>query len=575
MKQLITTAVLLFSMTAFAQVGINNTSPKATLDITAKTNGTKPEGLIIPQLSGSDIRTATAAGVYGTNQKGLIVYASAADSAPAGATANITAPGYYYFDGSIWQRILGSSSGDTTNDSWTNDTANTMVKIGTKADGTARATGTDFIVKDNGYVGIGTTSPKAPLHLSYNNAASAITTSYLTPGLVLTGPSTGSGPGIYFEAQDNNTGNRIMKMHLSKDGSGDGYLNFESVTDNASGVVKKIMALSNNGNVNIDNTFYVDAASSKVGIGTSTPKSYLQVSSPAGQTTPIAAFSIVNCGSGCSQGTAKNIVLNNIHTNNSLFGSIDFVPGTDPLGDSGASIQGIDRDATNNYAGLSFFTRNATDYASRMVIKSSGNVGIGTSSPSAKLEVNSGTSNTSGLKFTNLNSSTTVGTGQALGVDSSGNVITVPNPTASSVTTSESFLDGSATVAASFNVNDLDWTKVSSSSQTINVPAGGKALFLNFMLGIDYGSAPTGSGAAYYTARLFIDELATNVFQTTQESGSGGTQTQFNLSSVKFLSAGTHTVDIRMKRTFNNGSASGQNISCGIMSMSFNASYIN
>ncbi|WP_346984356.1 phage tail protein [Chryseobacterium sp. POE27] len=401
MKQLITTAVLLFSMTAFAQVGINNTSPKATLDITAKTNGTKPEGLIIPQLSGSDIRTATAAGVYGTNQKGLIVYASAADSAPAGATANITAPGYYYFDGSIWQRILGSSSGDTTNDSWTNDTANTMVKIGTKADGTARATGTDFIVKDNGYVGIGTTSPKAPLHLSYNNAASAITTSYLTPGLVLTGPSTGSGPGIYFEAQDNNTGNRIMKMHLSKDGSGDGYLNFESVTDNASGVVKKIMALSNNGNVNIDNTFYVDAASSKVGIGTSTPKSYLHVSSPAGQTTPIAAFSIVNCGSGCSQGTAKNIVLNNIHTNNSLFGSIDFVPGTDPLGDSGASIQGIDRDATNNYAGLSFFTRNATDYDSRMVIKSSGNVGIGTAAPNtnAALDISS---TTKGVKLPSL-----------------------------------------------------------------------------------------------------------------------------------------------------------------------------
>jgi hypothetical protein len=114
MKQLIITAVLLFSITAFAQVGINNTSPKATLDITAKTNGTKPEGLIIPQLSGSDIRTATAASVYGTAQKGLIVYASAADSAPAGATTSITAPGYYYFDGSAWQKI---ATGNTLNTS--------------------------------------------------------------------------------------------------------------------------------------------------------------------------------------------------------------------------------------------------------------------------------------------------------------------------------------------------------------------------------------------------------------------------------------------------------------------------
>ncbi|WP_449388969.1 hypothetical protein [Chryseobacterium lineare] len=115
MKHLITTAVLLFSAIAFAQVGINNTSPKATLDITAKTNGIKPEGLIIPQLTGDQIRAATTATptpVYGSNQKGLIIYATVADSAPAGATANITAPGYYYFDGSIWQKIV---TGNTPN----------------------------------------------------------------------------------------------------------------------------------------------------------------------------------------------------------------------------------------------------------------------------------------------------------------------------------------------------------------------------------------------------------------------------------------------------------------------------
>lgn len=106
MKHLFTAAAMLFSMTAFAQVGINNTSPKATLDITAKTtDGSKPEGLIIPQLSGSNIHTATAAGVYGTNQKGLIIYATSADSSPTSATANITAAGYYYFDGGVWQKI--------------------------------------------------------------------------------------------------------------------------------------------------------------------------------------------------------------------------------------------------------------------------------------------------------------------------------------------------------------------------------------------------------------------------------------------------------------------------------------
>ncbi len=45
--------LLLFSHAANSQVGINNISPKATLDITAKTtDGTKPEGVIAPRLSG-------------------------------------------------------------------------------------------------------------------------------------------------------------------------------------------------------------------------------------------------------------------------------------------------------------------------------------------------------------------------------------------------------------------------------------------------------------------------------------------------------------------------------------------
>ncbi|WP_449387087.1 hypothetical protein [Chryseobacterium lineare] len=158
MKQLITTAVLLFSITTFAQVGINNTSPKATLDITPKTtDGSKPEGLLIPQLDGNSLKTAA----YGTAQKGVIVYAKSAASPTDTKTVNVTTEGYYYFDGSAWQKMNGAASGDTTNDAWINDTTNGMVKLGTKADGTARAAGTDFVSKDNGQIGIGTSSPDA------------------------------------------------------------------------------------------------------------------------------------------------------------------------------------------------------------------------------------------------------------------------------------------------------------------------------------------------------------------------------------------------------------------------------
>lgn len=52
------------------------------------------------------------------------------------------------------------SSGDTTNDAWVNDNANSMVKLGTQSDGmTARTAGTDFVAKNTGNVGIGTASP--------------------------------------------------------------------------------------------------------------------------------------------------------------------------------------------------------------------------------------------------------------------------------------------------------------------------------------------------------------------------------------------------------------------------------
>ena len=54
-----------------------------------------------------------------------------------------------------------------------------------------------------------------------------------------------------------------------------------------------------------------------------------------------------------------------------------------------------------------------------------GNVGIGTANPTAKMEINSGTGDVSGLKLTNLNGNTPVSAGGTLGVDANGNVVTV------------------------------------------------------------------------------------------------------------------------------------------------------
>ncbi|MCS3532978.1 hypothetical protein [Chryseobacterium sp. JUb7] len=228
----------------------------------------------------------------------------------------------------------------------------------------------------------------------------------------------------------------------------------------------------------------------------------------------------------------------------------------------------VDGAKDNNSSGAPTSAQALNDFTT----SSSGRVGIGTADPGDLMEVNSGIANTSGLKFRNLTSATPVSaSGQPLGVDSSGTIITVPKPSTPSVVTAEV----ANTSNTAFLVNDTAYTTIPTSTQTLNIPSGGKAVFINVMLGVDYGGFPAGGGAAYYEARLFIDGAPTNVYLIVQEKDQGGSNAQYTFSTVKALSAGSHTIDVRMTRSFNNGTTSGAQMSCRIMSLSFNASYIN
>ena len=97
-KDIVLGLIFLVSSAALtAQVGINNNDPKATLDVTASKDPTKPDGIIAPHIEG-DILTSRD-NLYNAPQDGALVYVTAVCGTPSGGkTANITAIGYYYYD---------------------------------------------------------------------------------------------------------------------------------------------------------------------------------------------------------------------------------------------------------------------------------------------------------------------------------------------------------------------------------------------------------------------------------------------------------------------------------------------
>lgn len=88
--------------TTQAQVGVNTQSPKGTLHVLPiKTDGTTAEGIIAPNLSRAQLITKD--NKYDNDLRGAIVYVTDADGTASPKTTKITQPGYYYFDGNVWQ----------------------------------------------------------------------------------------------------------------------------------------------------------------------------------------------------------------------------------------------------------------------------------------------------------------------------------------------------------------------------------------------------------------------------------------------------------------------------------------
>ena len=176
-------------------------------------------------------------------------------------------------------------------------------------------------------------------------------------------------------------------------------------------------------NTNIAGNFNLTTSgTANVGLGTTTPTAKLDVrnstiiGSTAGSTVSIARFQnqIANASVIDFTTIRHTAGVDWKGTNIRLQRTIDVTK-------QGFIDFGIDGQDSNT--GLGFGSNSITN----MVLTSGGNLGIGTTAPTAKLEINNATAG-SGLKFTQLNSSSTPVTGAAtLGVDATGNVVVKPS----------------------------------------------------------------------------------------------------------------------------------------------------
>jgi hypothetical protein len=180
MKKTFISIVLLVAASTQAQVGINSQTPNATLEVVGKAAITTiPDGIIAPRISKQQLAAKTA-GTYNTPQTAAVVFVNDITT-PTGTipslaqVVEVTALGYYYFNGTIWKAIGGASAVDTsiyTNNGTlsANRTVNqgglTLAFTGGTTTNSFSVNGSSLSVDAlNDRVGIGTTAPLTKLHV--------------------------------------------------------------------------------------------------------------------------------------------------------------------------------------------------------------------------------------------------------------------------------------------------------------------------------------------------------------------------------------------------------------------------
>ncbi len=108
---------LFISISSFAQTGIGTTTPNASakLDVSATDKGFLP-----PRVA---LTASNSASPINSPANGLLVY----NTATAGTSPNNVSPGYYFWNGSAWINMIGSTTSSTITG---NGTTSTIANFG-------------------------------------------------------------------------------------------------------------------------------------------------------------------------------------------------------------------------------------------------------------------------------------------------------------------------------------------------------------------------------------------------------------------------------------------------------------
>lgn len=349
MKKQIFTIALLCSGLAYSQVGIDTETPKATLDVAGKpTDMSKIDGFIVPRLAGTELKAKDA--LYGADQNAALIYVTTplASADTSAKTINVTSSGYYFFDGNIWQKL---NSGNTATD-WSL-VGNSGTTAGTNFIGTTDTQ--DFIVKTN----------NTERERTYNTVDTNNTIKTITGGdLNLNGITVGRGSGNknsnavvgYESLKANDTGGNNVAMgsfalYNSTEGFSNVAIGHSAMTGNTEG----------NSNVAIGQSTlpYNTTGDLNVAIGHSA------LSNPLNKTGRHNIGIGFTAGGNLEDATSNNIAIGS-------FQDLAISTGSNQL----------------NIGGAIFGTGLTGTQAAP-----AGNIGIGTTAPSARLEVNNGTTN--------------------------------------------------------------------------------------------------------------------------------------------------------------------------------------